>query len=265
MFLFERLKVSHLMLAVVVFIVVPFFTWYTTWFGRPLTDRQIAEYLHEEKARKVQHALWKIAEKIEKQDATASQFYPRVVELAASPVAEIRVNVAWVMGQDNRSNVFHTALLPMLSDRDPLVRRNAALALVRFRDAAGRPQIVGMLRSYTLVSPASGQVSYRLKIEDSVGRGTMLAHIDEVEVRSPVPGFFESMIAKDNARVEAGAPLLTISPNDSEVWEALRALYLIGAAEDLEDINRYARGSGHNMSPRIEQQAKLAAEAIRKR
>ena len=148
---------------------------------------------------------------------------------------------------------------------EAVVRRNAALALVRFHDSAGRPEIVSMLRSFTLLAPATGQVSYRLKIEDSIGRGTMMAHIDQTEVRSPVPGFFESMIAKDNARVEAGAPLLTISPNDEEVWEALRALYLIGTAEDLEDINRYARGSNRNMSPRIEQQARLAAEAIRKR
>ena len=111
MFIFERLKISHLMLAVVVFIVVPFIAWYGTWFGRPLTNNQIAEYLHDEKARKVQHALWKIAERIQNGDTTVQQFYPRVVELAKSPVAEIRVNVAWVMGQDNHADAFHATLL----------------------------------------------------------------------------------------------------------------------------------------------------------
>src|SRR5258708_1466998 len=199
MFIFERIKPFHLMLAVVAFILVPFLTWYTTWFGRPLTDQQIAEYLHEEKARKVQHALWKIAERIQHGDSTARQFYPRVAELAASPVAEIRVNVAWVMGQDNHADSFHQALLGLLHDTDPLVRRNAALALVRFRDAAGRPEIAAMLRSFTMLAPRTGTVSYRLKIEDSVGRGTLLAHIDQSEVRSPVPGFFESMLAKEGA------------------------------------------------------------------
>ena len=36
----------------------------------------------------------------------------------------------------------------MLPDHDPLVRRNAALALVRFHDAAGHDEIASMLRSY---------------------------------------------------------------------------------------------------------------------
>ena len=265
MFIFERIKISHLMLAVVVFVVVPFFAWYGTWFGRPLSNQQIAEYLHDEKARKVQHALWKIAERIQNGDTSVRQFYPAVAGLVANPVAEVRVNAAWVMGQDNHAGQFHSALLSLLTDRDPLVRRNAALALVRFQDTSGRAEIVAMLRSYTLNAASSGSISYRLKIEDSVGRGTMLAHIDQVELRSPVPGFFEEMIAKDGAYVQAGAPVLTISPAEEQVWEAMRALYLIGTAADLEDINRYARASDHHMSPRVSQQAQLAAAAIRKR
>ena len=72
------------------------------------------------------------------------------------------------------------------------------------------------------------------------------------------------MIAADNARVYAGDPVLTVSPNDAEVWEALRALYLIGTADDLADINRYARGSDHHMSDRIAQQAKLTLERIKR-
>jgi len=265
MFIFERIKISHLMLAVVVFVVVPFIAWYGTWFGRPLTDTQIAEYLHDEKARKVQHALWKIAERIQNGDTSVRQFYPAVAGLVASPVAEVRVNAAWVMGQDNHAEQFHAALLALLTDRDPLVRRNAALALVRFKDTSGRAEIAAMLRPYTLNATASGKISYRLKIEDSVGRGTMMAHIDSIELRSPVPGFFEEMIAKDGAYVQVGVPVLMISPADEQVWEAMRALYLIGTAADLEAINRYARGSDPHMSPRIQQQAQLAAEAIRKR
>src|SRR5438128_3683745 len=116
---FSRLKTTHLMLATIVFVVVPFFTWYTTWFGRALSDTQIAEYLRDEKARKVQHALWKIAERIQHGDPNVKQFYPQVTELAGSPVAEIRVYVAWVMGQDNRADAFHQALLGMLRDSDP--------------------------------------------------------------------------------------------------------------------------------------------------
>ena len=253
------------MLAVVVFIVVPFIAWYGTWFGRPLSNQQIAEYLHDEKARKVQHALWKIAERIQNGDTTVSQFYPAVAGLVASPVAEVRVNAAWVMGQDNHAEQFHAALLSLLPDRDPLVRRNAALALVRFHDASGHAEIAAMLRPYTLNAVASGKLSYRLKVDDSVGRGTMMAHLDNIELRSPVPGFFEEMIAKEGAYIQAGAPVLSISPADEQAWEAMRALYLIGTATDLGEINRYARGSDPHMSPRVAQQAQLAAAAIRQR
>jgi len=264
MFIFERLKTTHLALASIVFVLIPFLTWYSTWFGRPLTDQQIAEKLHDEKARNVQHALWKIAERIQHGDPSVRQFYPRVAELAASPLPEIRVNAAWVMGQDNHAGAFHAALLRMLEDSDPLVRRNAALALVRFHDAAGRPEIAAMLRAYAVPAPHPGPVSYRLKVGDSLGRGTMLAHIGDDEVRSPLPGFFESMLIREGSAAAPGAPLLTISPSEDQVWEALRALYLIGTAEELSDIDRYARGA-REMSPRIQQQAELTAAAIRKR
>ena|SRR5580658_7481120 len=84
MFIFERLKTTHLALASIIFVLVPFLTWYSTWFGRPLTDQQIAEKLHDEKARNVQHALWKIAERIQHNDPNVRQFYPRVTELGQS-------------------------------------------------------------------------------------------------------------------------------------------------------------------------------------
>jgi biotin carboxyl carrier protein len=264
MFIFERIKTTHLALASIVFVLIPFLTWYSTWFGRPLTDQQIAEKLHDDKARNVQHALWKIAERIQHGDPNVRQFYPRVTELASNPLPEVRVNVAWVMGQDNHAEAFHVALLHMLADNDPLVRRNAALALVRFHDAAGRPEIASMLRPYSVLAPHAGTLSYRLKVGDSVGRGTMLAHLGEDELRSPVPGFFESMLIRDGSPAAAGAPLLTISPSEDQVWEALRALYLIGTAEELGDINGYARGM-RDMSPRVQQQAELTAAAIRKR
>ncbi len=264
MFIFERLKTSHLALASIVFVLIPFLTWYSTWFGRPLTDQQITEKLHDEKARNVQHALWKIAERIQHNDPTVRQFYPRVTELSASPLPEIRLNVAWVMGQDNHAEAFHGALLRMLGDSDPLVRRNAALALVRFHDNAGRPEIAAMLRPYTVPAARSGPVSYRLKIGDSVSRGTLLAHIGDDELRSPLPGFFESMLIRDGSPAVAGAPLLTISPSEEQAWEALRALYLIGTVDELSDIDRYARGT-RDMSPRVQQQAELTAAAVRKR
>lgn len=265
----RRIPLQYLLLAVVIFVLAPFLSWYGTWFGRPLTDSQIGEYLRDPKARKVQHALWKVAERIQNGDSTVRQWYPKICALAGSSIPEIRINVAWVMGQDNRAEEFHRALLPMLEDRDPLVRHNAALALVRFQDASGRPELVDMLRPFAVRAPREGTLTFRLKVEDTVGRGTLLARIaageaEPVEVRSPLPGRFQGMLVKDGAHVKAGDQLLTLAPGVEQVWESLRALYLVGAAEDLPDVERFTRGSS-DLPPSVRQQAELTAQAIRKR
>ena len=79
---------------------------------------------------------------MEKNDPAVKKFYPRILELAKSPTGEVRKTVAWVMGQDNTSEEFHRALLSLLGDSEPLVRRNAALQLVRFGDASGRRRTI---------------------------------------------------------------------------------------------------------------------------
>ena len=39
-------------------VLMPFYFWRATWFGRELTDQQTTEYLHDDaKARHIQHAL----------------------------------------------------------------------------------------------------------------------------------------------------------------------------------------------------------------
>jgi hypothetical protein len=46
--------------------IVPFLTWYGTWFGRALSDEKIAEYLADEKnPRHIQHALTQIEARME--------------------------------------------------------------------------------------------------------------------------------------------------------------------------------------------------------
>ncbi len=252
------------MLAVVVFVLVPFVSWYLTWFGRPLTNDQITEYLQDAKARKVQHALLKVAEKIQSRDPGVKQWYPRVCSLSANPVAEIRINVAWVLGQDNQAGEFHQTLLAMMRDADPLVRRNAALSLVRFRDASGKPELLEMLRPYIVRATREGNVTFRLKVQDSVGRGTLLAHVGDGEIRSPLPGRFDNMLVREGSHVAAGESLLELGPGAEQVWESLRSLYLIGSAEDLPDVERYVRGA-REMPARIQQQAELTAQAIRRR
>jgi len=246
------------------FVVVPFLFWRGTWFGRPLTDAQIDEYLNDDaKPRHIQHALAQISPRIERGDRTTERWYPRIAHLARHPVPELRVTAAWAMGQDNRSDAFHQALAGMLRDPEPVARRNAALGLARFNDPAARPELRAMLRSYTLPAPHGGALRFRLKVGDPVGQGTLLARVDDGEIRSPLPGKLERKIATDGARVAAGDHLLALEPSADHVWEALRALYLVGTPEDLPDVDRFTQPR-RDWPERIAEQARLTAGRLRK-
>ncbi len=134
--------------AAVLALAIPFLFWYQTWFGRHLTDVEIAGDLDSAaRPRDTQHALTQLAEALQHGDAHAQRWYPQLVEISHSPNPRLRAMSAWVMGQDNRSPIFHDALLTGLRDPDALVRRNAALALVRFGDSAGKPELLTILRS----------------------------------------------------------------------------------------------------------------------
>lgn len=267
-----------LLVLTVLLVLVPFLFWRGTWFGRPLGDKEIERYLTDEaKPRHIQHALSQISDRMvrhELRPGEAQRWYPRVVALSQHKLREIRVTAAWVMGQDNTSEEFHQALLRLLQDPEPLVRRNAALSLVRFGDASGRPELVMMLRPYAIRSPRDGIFSIRLKEEDAVAPGTLLARLDAdtgeaLDLRSPLPGRIHSRLKKDGAKVAAGDEVVLLSPSPEQVWEALRALYLVGRPEDLPDIERFAHpdspGSDTDMPEKIVEQATLTAKAIRGR
>ena len=124
-----------ILILAVLFVVGAFLSWYFSWFGRDLSDSDIATYLVDQKhPRRVQHALLQVQQRIERGDASATQWYPQVIQLAGSPEREFRLTAAWLMGFDNRSEQFHQKLLELVRDPEPIVRRNAALALVRFND-----------------------------------------------------------------------------------------------------------------------------------
>src|SRR5262249_43199635 len=156
----------------------PFLTWYFTWFGRSLSDEDLATYLADEKnPRHIQHALLQVEEKIERGDPAAKKFYPQIIAASKSSVGEVRKTSAWVMGQDNKSEEFHQALLGLLKDTEPLVRRNAALQLVRFGDASGRPELRAMLQLFEAKSPIAGTVISLLPQGSNVRAGAMLARL----------------------------------------------------------------------------------------
>lgn len=252
------------------FIIVPFFTWYGTWFGRSLTDEETEKYLNDESSpRHVQAALTQIEDRMEKNDASVRRWYPRIVALAYSPVAELRKTSAWVMGNDNKSEEFHRTLLLLLADSEPVVRRNAAVQLARFNDHQGREELRAILRPYSVNAPVAGIISNTLPINSRIVEGTMIYRLKQTdgqtrEVRSPLPGRIVSVALTAGAQVAAGDTVLTIAPDGSFVYEALRALFLVGEKEDLPDVLPYAEGV-EGMPEQVKQQAAQTAKAIQSR
>jgi hypothetical protein len=252
------------------FIIVPFFTWYGTWFGRSLSDADIEKYLNDEQSpRHVQAALSQIEDRMEKQDASVKRWYPRIVALAYSPIVELRKTSAWVMGNDNSAEEFHQTLLLLLEDSEPVVRRNAAVQLARFNDSHGRAELRAILRPYVVNAPAAGTINSTLAAGSRILEGTMLYKMKQTdgqtrEVRSPLPGKISEVAAAAGAQVDAGDAVLTITPDGSFVYEALRALFLVGGSEDLPDVQRYAQGV-EGMPEQVKTQAAQTAKAIQSR
>ena len=140
------LQTALVLLALVACVVVPFYFWQGTWFGRPLQDEELTQFLTDpDKSRRVQHGLSQIAERMERGDPKVAQWYETVAQLSEHSGPQVRVTAAWVMGQDSTSELFHNTLLQMLSDDEVLVRRNAALSLVRFGDDEGLNELRAML------------------------------------------------------------------------------------------------------------------------
>ncbi len=267
----QRRRVSlPLIILAILFVVVPFLTWYLTWFGRPLSEDDIGKYLSDEKnVRHVQQALTQVEERIERGDASAKRWYPQVVALTKSNVVEIRKTVAWVMGQDNKAEEFHAGLLTLIKDEHPAVRRNTAVQLVRFNDASGRSELRAMLQPFNLTAPFEGTLSSVLKPGAAVRENSLVARITNAqnqvqEVRSPLAGKLTQVIAQEGARVAAGDVVLTLAPDADFVYESLRALFLVGTEEDLPDVERYERGI-EEMPERVKQQAAQTVKAIRSR
>ena len=251
-------------------VLITFLFWYQTWFGKRLNDRELGEYLSDTSVpHKTQHALSQLAAEIARGDRSVQRWYPQVIGLAGNKEAELRLMAAWVMGQDNKSEIFHKALQGLLQDPEPMVRWNAALALVRFGDSGGRSQLLLMLRPFALLAPEAGTITFRLKEQDAVRRGSVIARIRDgdaktVEVRSPLGGQVEHRLANDGAKVALGERIALLSPGEVQVWESLRALYLVGKASDLDEVEKFARGAS-GISERVRQQAALTAQAIRQR
>ncbi len=250
-------------------VLLPFLFWWNTWFGRPLTDQQITEYLRDDRhPRHIQHALIQIGDRMARHDPRVQQWYPDLVRLSSYSIEEVRNTDAWIMGQDNSVSTFHPALLNMLNDPSLIVRGNAALSLVRFGDATGRPQIVALLEPVEVTATESGTLLDTGAIGTAVRQGGLVAELkvgnQTRELRSPIAGRIQSIATGQGQSIPSGSEVATIEPDTGQVWEALRGLYVVGQLEDLPPITSYERDSSH-IPDRVRQQAKLTEEAIRSR
>ena len=259
-----------ILILAILFVVASFLTWYLTWFGRGLSDSEISKFLVDEKhPRHVQHALLQIQQRIERGDKSAKQWYPQIIALAGSSETEFRLTVAWLMGADNTSEEFHNSLKKLLLDPEPIVRRNAALALVRFNDASGRAELLAMLQPFTVTAPATGTLQSSLSTGAQISRGGLLGRIQQAnnevtELRSPLNGTVDRLLVGNGANLTKGDAVLTLKSDEQSVWEALRGLAVVGQPEDVTLIERYANGV-EPVSDRLKQQAVLTMNAIKRR
>jgi hypothetical protein len=248
------------------FVAATFLAWYFSWFGRELSNEDIAKYLADAKnPRHVQHALLQIQQRMERGDPAAKNWYPQLITLSWSGETEFRLTVAWLMGFDNQSQEFHQALSRLLHDPEPIVRRNAALALLRFNDSSGRDELLSVLRPYSVKTPVVGVVASSLHEGSTVGRRALLARIQQpdgkvVELRSPLPGRVGRISKPNGSQVSSDEELLSLNSDEDSLWEALRGLALAGKAEDLPLVQSYADST--EVSGRIKEQAGLTAKAI---
>jgi HEAT repeat protein len=172
------------------------------------------------------------------------------------------------MGQDNKSEEFHAALAQLIKDEDPLVRRNAALQLVRFGDTSGHDELRAMLQPFEARSPVAGTIVGLLPVNSSIRAGAMLARLRDAsnnlyEFRSPVDGKLAyPPVVKEGDQITPNQTVARLLPDRATIVDALRALAYIGTKDDLPLIDDATR---IDTSPEVISQAKQATKAIRAR
>ena len=211
---------------------------------------------------------------VARHDPSVTRWYPDVVRLASYPIEEVRNTDAWVMGQDVSSKDaasagFHEALLKMLDDPSLMVRGNAALSLVRFGDATGDGRTSSHCCSRRR-SPRPRQARSRIPARwerRSIRAGSSPRLSREAKpwkCARPSAAGCASCPCRPGQTVAAGEEIATLDPGTDQVWEALRALYLIGQPEDIPAIRPYERELPE-IPDHVRQQAVATEQAIRGR
>lgn len=223
-------------------VALPLYFWMGTWFGTELSDAKLADYLADrEHPRKVQHALVQITKRLEDGPEDEREYYPAMVALVDHPREPVRSTLAWVMGWDPHSIEFHEALLTLLRDDKVLVSRNAALSLSKFGDETARNELRAMLKPYEVTAPVAGTLSDLPPKGRAIKVHTDLAIITDAEgktlkIPAPLNGKVLATFAANGDQVEAGDRLCEIAPGKQDMWEALRALAIVGTPDDIPAI-----------------------------
>ena len=106
------------------------------------------------------------------------------------------------------------------------------------------------------------------KAGTTIHQGGLVAKLQDgrqtTELRSPMSGRIRTIFVAPGTLIAAGSQIATVDPGDGQVWEALRALYLIGQTGDLPAIGPYQRELPE-ISERVRQQALLTEKSIRDR
>src|SRR5947199_37450 len=161
-------------------VLMPFLFWWNTWFGRQLSDKQLSEYLQDDKKpRHIQHALVQPAK---------------------------------------------------------------------------------------VTAPQPGKITDSATLGTAIHQGGIIAKLESggqtTEVRSPISGRLRDLSVKAGQTVAAGEEIATLDPGIGQIWEAMRALYLIGRPEDIPAIQPYERDLPETPD-HVRKQAMATEQAIR--
>ena len=253
----------------IIAVFIPLEFWRGVWFGSRLSEEDLREALAEPAPeRRIQHALTQLEEEIRRGGSGAARWYPQIIALGRHPRLEIRLQVAWVLGQDNQSPEFQRALNGLLQDPHALVRRNAALGLARFNDLQALPHLRAMLQSYPLRAPQKGRIQeLSVKLSEWLQRDQLVARLQtdsgSREITVPLSGRVMEVPVVAGMEVDQGSLLLRLEPQLEHVWEALRALYLIGGESELALVESYQDNPRY--SSQLRQQAANTAARISSR
>ena len=118
-----------------------------------------------------------------------------------------------------------------------------------------------------MISEHTGKIIDASRVGTTIHQGGLIAKVQDgdqiFDVRSPFTGRLRSVAASVGQPVSAGQEFAVVDPGTEQVWEALRALYLIGQMEDLPAVLAYQRELPE-IPDHIRQQAKETERAIRR-